>query len=768
MDYEREDVDERDDNDSVEKSGGGWLGKIIALLLGFILGIGAVAGTVAAVVYYVLNKPIAEVVDTIDQDGSLSLYETLFDPENGFLNDDYAGMLVGDLVMDAIAAAQSVADGGPLSDLADLSPKLRSLVSLLSEQTDDYGIILNEDEFLSKSTGQLLPYMEETLRQTLLGSILQGVNDKNLNDNILLAICYGSPARYTTKTDENDKQVVEMNQILFTYEDRDLTDEDDGKQFYDIDGRPVAGASYDETTKKLTVDKTVYYLKLDGTATEKETYLAYADSEFKEAVHYSATKVVDFTSDMSAVFDNINLCDVLELYNVNDGHEILVSLAYGSKDVDYTVDKDGNIEVKTYRRTIGDLKHNSGEMLDGLYLKDLLNVTSESHKVVISLAYGPDYTIDGDDVTSSNPRTLGDFIDNSQEIINQIHLSDVMTPDTNSALSMYLLYGREGVHYVLDGTTPVMQNKKIAIYADEEAGVYKAYNEYGEPLGGNVSFALRQYADEDGNLFKFVDLPADDALVKTVKTEKGIATLYYLCNLDGTSVGKYESTTLGTFSGEDGAEDPIAKLTSRLTIEEIIGKEKLEGNIFLSHVSDETIETLPTAINNLALIDVYEDKIYDTDGDGEYTEEEKAAKNPNRAWWYMLHNDENCHNNHCHDGESCPDQATCTLTPSCDNNCLEPYTIKDFGELVTNMTHNIENSTLNQLSQDKMITMDSDTLETEIISEIKLSASKSIQINGVPEGKDTLGELTVHEILLYTGNVIKAIGQVEEMLNPTP
>ncbi len=776
---EREEIDERDDDDNVEKSGGGWLGKIVALLLGFILGIGAIAGTVAAVAYYVMKKPMKNVVNTVDKvvdtfDPTISVYETLFDPENGFLNADYADKLVADLVRDAIAAAESVSNGGPLSDLADISPKVRYLVSLLTEKTDDYGIILDEDEILSKSTDQLLPYMEETIKQTPLGSLLLGFNgEEGLNDNILLSICYGAPARYTKKTNEDGTETFEMNQILFTYEDRDPTDEDDGKKFYDIDGREVKNATYDETKKLLTVDDTSYYLKLDESATEKETYLAYADSKLEEEVYYHATTVVDFTSDMSSAFDNINLCDVLELYNVNEGHEVLVSLAYGAKGVDYTTDENGNIEVWTYRRTIGDLKYDNKDLLDGLYLKDLLSVTPDSHKVVISLAYGPDYQINGSDITSSNPRTLGDFTHNSKEIINEIHLSDVMTPDTTSALSMYLLYGREGVHYVLDGTTPVMQDKKIAIYANTETNVYKAYNEYGEPLSGSVNFVLEQYVDEEGNVFKFVDLPADDNLVKTVKTEDGIATLYYLCNADGTSVGKYDSTTLGTFSGEDGAEDPIAKLTSRLTIGEIMGEENLADNIFLSRVSNETIETLPKAINNLAFTDVYEDKIYDTDGDGTYTDEEKANKEPNRPWWYMLHNDDSCHINHCHNGDSeaCPGD-TCTLTtPSCGRDCLEPYTIEDFGELMTNMTHNIENSTLNDLKNDKMIDLDDTTLGTKLVSEIRLTDTVAIDIGGVPEGKEYLGELTVHEMLIYTGKVLTAINdipdKIQELLNPT-
>ena len=47
--------------------------------------------------------------------------------------------------------------------------------------------------------------------------------------------------------------------------------------------------------------------------------------------------------------------------------------------------------------------------------------------------------------------TLGAWLDGPEDLIDGIQLSAVLSADPDDAITMYLLYGKKGVHYDLDG-----------------------------------------------------------------------------------------------------------------------------------------------------------------------------------------------------------------------------------------------------------------------------------------------------------------------------
>jgi hypothetical protein len=193
-------------------------------------------------------------------------------------------------------------------------------------------------------------------------------------------------------------------------------------------------------------------------------------------------------------------------------------------------------------------------------------------------------------------------------------------------------------------------------------------------------------------------------------------------------------------------------MTSRLTVKEILGEDQIVNDQFLKHLGDETVDSLPVKLKELTIQQVMPEDVFVTDADGNFldkfgnittNEDEYVVK---RMWWYLLH-----------------DEATCSADHTdCNGDCIGQYKLSAMELLVNNMSTNMQAATLNKLSEDEMMTMDPDTLNTAVITEIA-----GTPIPGMERfaGKTTLGELTATEILDYTSIYIKA---VDDFTNPTP
>lgn len=696
-----------------ESEGGG--GKFLAFFLGLLMGIISLVGAIVGVGYYAAKQPIKDTVNLID--GSGKLYETLFNGETGYLSAEYADKLLGDLVKDSAVAVMALASGGSLSEVAKISPKVSSLVDLLVEKSDYYALGLEKEEILAKPVAELLPYLQQSINDAPLGNLLQGQNKVELTDPLLLAICYGSPEHYEkVKTDDNI--LYEMKQVTYEYYDRHPEDEDPTKKLFDIGGSSARG-TFDPEAKTLTLNGgTVHYLKLENTIGDKEIYTTFEDAALTIPVMYEYTTIATLSNAPASLFDDLYLCDALGIDNVKDSHSVLVSLAYGTEGKDYTVKDDGTIEVVegSHPRTIGELKEENMTLIDSILLKDALGVDATSPKVLRSLAYGAeekDYTIEnkvveeGEVVSGtitmlgdSKPRTLGDLTKNGgKDLIDGLYLADIIDPDPTSAINMYLLYGREGVHWAeVDGKI-VSLNKKIAVIGTT------TYNEWGENPTPN-SYELGIYTDADGN--RYVCKPLTPS--KTIKTVDGEATLYELTNTEGEPIGQYAPTSLGSFA----ADGHLTNVTSRMTIVELLGEEAVNDNIFLQHLQDETIDTLPDSIEALTYNEVFKNDAYvDPNADPE----DRVLKG---TWAYLL-----------------KDPTT---------GKEGQYKITDMDALVNNMTKNVQSTTLGQLYIDNMLTIqivegDPSPLETSIVN-------TPLYVSG---SREKLGDLNINELFNLVG-----------------
>ena len=155
---------------------------------------------------------------------------------------------------------------------------------------------------------------------------------------------------------------------------------------------------------------------------------------------------------------------------------MMIALAYGNEGVDYkiveTEDENGTITKKI--EMIGDAKPKTlkdlmePDFVDGLYIKDILNINETSSSIMLALAYGNegvDYKIENGKIVmleGKTPKTISDlkgtdFID-SLYIKDVMGISDVITDDTNMMM-IALAYGNEGIDFKIveinndDGTT---------------------------------------------------------------------------------------------------------------------------------------------------------------------------------------------------------------------------------------------------------------------------------------------------------------------------
>ena len=737
-----------------------FFGTLITLIIGLLLGIVLTVGGVIGAGYWAITQPLNTTVTKVDDMVEADIYGMIFgtEDEKGILSDAYAEKTVKDLLDGITSAAKNLtAEGGSLKDLNDVSPQVSVMLEKLVSKLDEYAIPLDAEELLKKpfkssdaETETFAQYLSTSIQNTAIGDLFSKFSDEPLSD-LLLVLCYGEKGvDYTVdaegkiqmlgdskKTTLSDLMSGDMMTLLASVPvdaviDIDLNDDvmcalaygssdrvylgEDGKAkmrqvvYTAKDGKFYTDKSEEVLASYNIINATLVELTIDTGETDGEgnpinevqyasiksgKWYVYKDAELTTPLLYEKVKIGDLQGDAMAIVDNVYLKDALGITNANDSHNVLISLAYGEENVNYTVAADGTIQPITTPRTIGELRLRGGDL------------------------------------------------------INDIALSDIMGEDRSQAIVMYLLYGRKDVHYTLDSNNNVkMLQKRLAVIDD------KAYNEYGEALGGTVTAATNTYVDANGVTYKY-----GNAVIDTVVTADGNANVYYLFDENGNAL-EYKKTSLGDLAGSDNL---ISRISTRLTIGEIVEIDE-SGDSLLKHVKNETIESLPTAIENLTIQQVFEDKIFTTDSLGN--------KTVVGSWWYLLHSEADCKaNGHTNPG-------------SC--SCVSDYNLQGMDKLIDNMKNNIHLSTLNKLSADGMLNFGDGMLGSDIFTEINLGGGYTYQImvrvpdeNGnFPDtpnktaaeafaGKSKLGELTVEETIEYAEGLITAVEMINNM-NATP
>ena len=624
-----EDFDE--EPEVIVKKKGGLLGKVVSLLLGVVIGaVGALGGTAGLGYYLATKKTIDEVLDYANVNESLY---------NEYISSEYTSKTLLDAILTTANVLIGFKDGtGTLGDLAAISPLIETKVlEFIESGKDAYGINFEYDEehqIMNTPINEINQYIHDCILNTTVGDLFLKFGDGNdildalcygiegedyivdengevqmlngktkmlvgdfaggglnerldtlpldtimtidLGDPTICAIAYGAEHRYTVVTDETDgTKTVTMNQLYYTLEETD-----DGIMVYDDNGDPV------EYTEIVEVNENAYVLLFAETSNESVA----ATADETASAETNVEKLLLRNTDMNG---NQGEDGVYFVYEVSETN---VEYGIGSP-------------VRFQKTTLGDLQGDMMGTINNVTLQDALNVTYASHPILISLAYGEEgtdfeyvYNEQGEktgiNVLTTPLRTVGDFRESSQDFIDEIALTSVISPNTEDKLIMYLLYGKEGVHYEVkdDGSVSPLQ-KQVAV--DENRNVY---NEYGELTANGY-----EQRDGDGNVLATYRLvPTGETLEILLNEDDEQATkvdLYYVFDENGTAI-MYESTKMKDLSGDSSV---LGNMTSRLTLGDVLD---VGDNKILSHLAEVSIDELPKAVDALTVGDVFDEDMH--------------------------------------------------------------------------------------------------------------------------------------------------------------
>ena len=744
MDYELDDFGGGKKPRVIVKKKGGLLGKLIALFLGIVIGIvGGLGGLVGAGYYIATQVKIKDATSTIT---GLSGFEI---PLSDYLSDTYADQTLLGLIDSVAGVAAKIGEGkATLNDLNEISPFVGDFLengSGIVAALSAFGIQTSAEELMSKYLVKTVE-TEEHDEQYLTDFLLIKINEIPFarlfetmgfaGNEIITTLCYGV---------EGVDYVITNGEYVMLGDSKALTLGDflGARLTQRIDKLPldsIMGTASDEIMCTLFYGAAHRYTKIDDTITMNQIFYTKDGEQF-----------FDDNGDLLDLTSATAVPEQTDIYLLTFSNETQQLVQLGADDKYYAFTTDETPQPVLFpKTTIGDLKGDAQDLINGITLESALNITDQSHPILKSIAY------DGE-----RKRTIKDLREQSADLINDIQLSQIITPDPEDTIVMYLLYGKEGVHYSVDAGTGEITSlqKRVALYDGN------VYNEYGELIENATANDTTSYT-QDGTTYV---LEEDERLgtIKVKVTEDGEttkkdATLYYVKD------EYYTPTTIGDMQDAE----MLSSLTGRLQLQDVMD---VGDNTILKHLGKETIDNLPDAINSLTIDDVFgehftyrttkgtcrfdeNNELVDSNGNSvegakliditnmETTDKDKALTG---TWKYLLMDRKE-------DG-----------TFEIDHH----HTVTELELMVSYMSENVHAATIRELKLDGIVkNLDDATLNKVIVGAVPtLSGEKEIKIlqngelvrvdnlDGDLTDEDHIGDLTVEQLMLYMSAVLDII-----------
>ena len=761
-----EDFDE--EPEVIVKKKGGLLGKVVSLLLGVVIGaVGALGGTAGLGYYLATKKTIDEVLDYANVNESLY---------NEYISSEYTSKTLLDAILTAANVLIGFKDGtGTLGDLAAISPLIETKVlEFIESGKDAYGINFEYDEehqIMNPPINEINQYIHDCILNTTVGDLflkfgdgndildalcygiegedyivdengevqmlngktkmlvgdfagggfterinalpLDALMDVDLNDSTVCSVAYGAEHHYTIIENTDGTKSVSMNQAFYTLD----TSDQDNIEVCDDNGDPV------EYTEIVEVNENAYVLLFAETSNESVA----ATADETASAETNVEKLLLRNTDMNGNQGEDGVYFVYEVSETNGEYGI------GSP-------------VRFQKTTLGDLQGDMMGTINNVTLQDALNVTYASHPLLISLAYGEEgtdfkyvYNEQGEktgiNVLTTPLRTVGDFRESSQDFIDEIALTSVISPNTEDKLIMYLLYGKEGVHYEVknDGSVSPLQ-KQVAV--DENRNVY---NEYGELIEYAIVTANGyEQRDRDGNVLATYRLVSTGETLEILLNEDDEqatkVALYYVSDENETAI-MYESTKMKDLSGDSPV---LGNMTSRLALGDVLD---VGDNKILSHLAEVSIDELPKAVDALTVGDVFDEDMHYKNIEGAYvTKDGVLVADGNKSdalrstWKYLIR------------------------TKKDDGSVTYHYDYRitaDMTSMIENIEYNMQHTSLNEMNEDGVISTSKDLRNTKIDPNV-IAAMRRVGNeytaafdNILGAENPTLGLLTVDQVIVY-------------------
>ena len=152
----------------IVKKKGGFFGKLIAFLLGVVIGSIGIFGGVSAIILYVLNEPLKDAYDKVEQSG-VDIPGELLD----YINEDYATLTLLQAVTEIGKTVGGVASGAnTLGDLAAVSPYLSEQVAGWSDALAGFGVPTTKEELLSLNFSNVPQYLTSKINSISLATLI--------------------------------------------------------------------------------------------------------------------------------------------------------------------------------------------------------------------------------------------------------------------------------------------------------------------------------------------------------------------------------------------------------------------------------------------------------------------------------------------------------------------------------------------------------------------------------------------------------------------
>ena len=591
-------------------------------------------------------------------------------------------------------------------------------------------------------------------KATSLGDIMQG-NFMGLVENVelgallkinpdetegaMLTLAYGYEDvdyKITEKTDADGK-VTKSIEMIGGAKPRTIKDLRDGKvKFEDLElGSVLKIKPHDksnETMINLAYGEEGKHYTYNETA-EKITWLPKRYIETTDGL---------YDADGNKVTEAVKSADGVWSFTENDVTYKTVlpkgANALGKHTFYIYADGDENKTPVCYKaRTISDLRDlKTSDLIGGTSLENMLNIgANTSDGVMKSLAYGKNgvnyeikdgkivmlpikYTFDGTNWTDEN--------------------GTVVSPTATPAE----LGG--GVYEFLrskDGVTQYVYAKNVS-----GAETYKVYDALSAELTHKKRTIDALKANNATQVFNEIELC--EVITPDTTDKINLYLLYgkdYTIDADGT-VHCAAPKTIGDLR-KSGDESIFAKLRAELTIGEILGEEQTNGNKILRNLKGATLNSLGDQINNLLIVDVFEDEIY-KNSEGKYFDinGNEVVKNEDGTFYRISDN-----KTLIKDELQMNGTWKYLLKDPTGNKKPSGYTINDMGTLTDNMTENIKTTSLGEMDEDLNLNLSSQFLGMKLEDSVKERMDPQPQ----NENAEYVRDLTIVEVSRYIPELIK-------------
>ena len=720
------------------KKGGFW-GKFLAVVLGFLFGIIVTIGSIAAVGYYLVAR--MTIRQGIEFVGNLTGKDVDY---TDYITDEYANETVMGLVGELQKLSESLSDKTiTLADLNAISPLVEKQVTDLSARlAADFRIPLAVNSAYHGEDGSVLDE-EGNVIIDASGNVVK--KDEN------------GRADFTGKDGE---MLVGLMDLPFGEISTFLVDSLAPVQVGAVLSAPEVGMltpnseNYDLLMLVCYGDKGNYKTNQAGDIVLDENGNAEMLGGAK-ATTFGNLLGFGGSGGMEAIIQNMSVAGLMEATgSLDDSDELVRALLYGVEGVHYAVGTEGEIEMlrvgiavyggAAYDRG-GNLLPGAVEETEGGYLytdgdtvyrlerqsEESIEIETEEGPLSLPLLIAEDET--GEEVFYK-PHTIGDLSgENSliSGITKDLTIGQFMGDGEQSSLSAAISAWK------IDDLND--QDKIMSLKIADVIGVDE-----------NSPAVLQAMRDRDWTLAYLNDKDTFNqlALGEVIEIdESNPDTPALLVSLQNTSIGE------------------LSDAVNRLTLVELLGEDQVEKNSILRNLADSTVKTLADDISALSIAQVFEDKVYKTDGDGNYLDENGNVLyyNDTDGNWYTS-----------------PDFAADTRSERVltgtwrylltGDKAAEEYTLEDIGDLTANMTANVQRAALNDLYADGVIQTQDGSGDLTFLTE-KILYEATVSVGGFKypvfsidpaefSDKQTIGELTIQELIDYVRAVISALNEM--------